>query len=844
MGLTPMMQQYLTIKERYKDCIVFFRMGDFYEMFFEDAEQVSAAIGITLTSRDGGLEKRVPMCGVPHHTSATYIKKLVDHGFKVAVVEQLTAPQKGKMVERDVVKVVTAGTMSDDNYLTADKNNYVAAVYIPDGEDAKRGSVGSVSWCDITTGHFYATLTDRYDDVLGMINPAEVIKSSDHYGYAFKQSNALNTIIKYFNIMSTNIFDFEETSPITKSVGALLEYLNITQKKALSNISKVQVIKSDEYMVLDKSARENLELTAEYSTKQKRGSLLWVLDKTKTAMGARELVRWINAPLQCITAINQRLDGVSELSGCKKSTKKVVDLDGVLAKIVDIGRISGKIASGDIMPRECQSLATSLTRIGELKELLKSYSSEIIMQCAGILNELTAVVDLVSRAISDTPPALLTDGGYIRSGYNEKLDEYRAAESLGRSWIAKLEAKERVECGIKELKIGFNRIAGYYFEVPLRLTNQVPYRFTRRATTASTERFITEELKEIQEKITGAAQKAVDLEHKLYSEVRATLRGYLEDILTNAEAIAVIDVLRSLSTVATLGGWVRPIITEVGEIDLKKARHPVIEKLIGENKFIANDCKIGGSNNSTIIITGPNMAGKSTYMRMVAINVLLVHIGSFVPCHSATVPITDRIFTRIGASDSMLTGQSTFMVEMNEVSNIVHNATEKSLLLLDEVGRGTGTQEGRALASSIITYVTNKIGCPTLFATHFHDLTALSGDNKKIGTCKAMTAHIDGEIIFLHKIEPGIEQSSFGIDVAKMAGLPKEILDNARKIYNTDKNMVATTQGLQTANDLQTKNSLQTDNGLHAKISGIDVNRLSPMEALVMLGELVKEAKG
>ena len=793
MPLTQMFKQYLAIKEKHNDCMLFYRLGDFYEMFFEDAVTGSEILGLALTGRECGLEKRAPMCGIPFHSAAGYIKKLVDKGYKVAICEQLERPQKGKLlVDRDVIKVITAGTISDDNSLDENKNNYIAAVYYDTGADGKKANC-AISWCDVTTGQFYATETDKCEEMLGLISPAEVVRSSDeHYTYAFAASNAHNAILKYLGITDVSIFDFSKSSLITKSSGALLEYLLLTQKKVMANISRIQVIRNNEFMMLDKAARENLELTRQYREKSKRGSLLWVIDDTKTSMGARELVRWLERPLQDIQKINDRLDAVEELIGADNST----ELAAVLSKIFDIQRLSGKVARGDIMPRDLLGLAKSLESAAELKRRTAGFKASQLRAAHDNLKELTHLTELIRSAIAEAPPAALSDGGYIRDGYNKKLDEYRAAGGLGRSWIAKLEAKERIECQLKELKIGFNRISGYYFEVPLRLSNKVPYRFTRRATTASTERFITAELKGIEEKISGAATHAIELEAKLYAEIKNTAAQSLADILGDAEAVTAFDALLSLANAAAANKWVRPEITgrsEFGGINLKDARHPSVEKLIGANKFIANDFSLGGRDDkknpeakaaTTMILTGPNMAGKSTYMRTVALTVLLAHIGSFVPCTSASVALTDRIFTRIGASDSMLTGQSTFMVETNELGQITNLASRNSLVLLDELGRGTGTQEGRALASAAITYITDKIGCNTMFATHFHELADLADTNPRIKSYKAVTQVIDGEIVFLHKIEPGREEHSFALEVARMAGIPKEILDNAKKLYN------------------------------------------------------------
>jgi DNA mismatch repair protein MutS len=767
MALTQMMKQYLAIKEEHKDCIVFYRLGDFYEMFFDDAEVVHRELGLTLTGRDCGLEKRAPMCGVPAHSYLGYVKKLVDKGFKVAICEQLTAPQKGQMVERGVVKIITAGTVTDENCLDSGQNNYVAAVF----------EGGSVAWCDITTGEFYAVETKNSEDVLGMINPAEVIKSDGHFAYAFSQKTALGAITKYFGIIDTKVFDFCKDSAIARSSGALLEYLMLTQKQALANISKIQVLRTPEFMILDKTARENLELTHQFrEPSKKHGSLLWVLDDTKTAMGARMLARWVGQPLQDIKAINARLDAVEEFSKGRNAS-----VERILAKIFDIHRLVGKVASGDIMPRDCLALGRSLGQVSELKQAMGEFESAMLQDETEKMNELSEVVELIARAIDENCPAVMVDGGFIRPEYDEKLEELRNSGAMGREWISKLEAKERLECQIKELKIGYNRIAGYYFEVPIRKSAEVPYRFTRRATTASTERFITQELKEIEEKILGADVKAVELERRLFAEVVEFIKQHLNEILQTAEAVATIDVLRSLASVAVANRWVKPTLSKKCETHLKDARHPVVEKLIGANKFIANDCDFDATT-STKIITGPNMAGKSTYMRTVALNVLLAHIGSFVACKAATVGLVDRIFTRIGASDSMITGQSTFMVEMNEVSNIIHNATERSLLLLDEIGRGTGTNDGLALATAIISYITDKIKCRTMFATHFHQLTKLADTESRISNYKVMVSTIDGEIIFLHKVAAGAEQNSFGIDVARLSGLPQEIIQKAKEL--------------------------------------------------------------
>ena len=768
--MTPMMKQWQEVKAAHSDCIVFFRLGDFYEMFFDDAKTACQVLGITLTGRDCGMETRAPMCGVPHHSANTYIKKLVENGYRVAVCEQVSAVTKGQMVDRDVIKIITAGTYSDENFLEATQNNFVAAIYT-------MGEHASVAWCDITTGEFFAinTKTTNLDDIKSMINPREIIDSNGHYGYAFNSATAYGNMLRYFNITSTKIFDLEKDDKIINSAGALLHYLILTQKKTVANITKIAVVRQKDFMIIDKTARENLELTHAYRfPNQKKGSLLWVLDDTKTAMGARELVHWINQPLQNIDAINERFDAIQALQSNPASLR---DLRGALENVADISRLCGKAASGVITPRDMQSLRYALDN-KRLKSTINT-ATTLLKQCHDGIVLLPDLVNTIERAIIDQPPMKTDEGGFIRAGFDKKLDEIRSAETQGREWLSKLEQTERLETQIKELKIAYNRIIGYYFEIPTKHAASVPYRFTRKGSTANCDRFMTDELKELEGKILNARENAITLELNILTELRKLIIENLDAIIGTAKSIAALDVLQSLATVAQANGYVRPTLNNKCQITLKNARHAVVEKLLGINNFIANDCD---TKNFTMLITGPNMAGKSTYMRTVATGVLMAHIGSFVPADEANICLTDRIFTRIGASDSLLTGESTFMVEMNEVSNIVNNATKQSLILIDEVGRGTGTSDGFALASAIVTYITDKIGANTLFATHFHELTNLSANNPRIKNFKVLTEQLGNEIVFLHKLQAGIETNSFGIDVAKLAGLPKEIVDNARKL--------------------------------------------------------------
>ena len=798
--MTPMMQRYVELKEEYNNELLFFRLGDFYELFFDDAKTASAELGLTLTGRDCGMAERAPMCGVPHHAASTYIKRLIDKGYSVAMCEQLSLPVKGKgIVERGVVRVITPGTVMDET-LEATENNFVASVYM-------NGKAGSVAWCDISTGQFYAVEVEEgnFQDVLAMISPKEIIANkeykqnaprtsllvaedagiriSTHFDYAFNPMVAHKCILDYFKIKSTKIFDFDMGDVIVSSVGALIEYLMFTQKKTMANISKINVVKNDEILILDKVARECLEITHQYrEPTNKKGTLLWVLDETKTPMGARTLSGMLSRPLHNIARINQRLDAIEKLvreSGLCK------DIRSILSKVVDMSRLCARIASRDIMPQQIQALCKSLDIVEELKKTLLAFGAGLLKTCQEKLSPMQDLVNLLERAIVDAPPSKLDDGGYIKDGYNAKLDELRDISKQGHMWLAKLEESERAETGLKELKLGFNRIAGYYYEVPKRLSGSVPLRFERRATTANAERYVTPELKELEGKVLSASEKALDLELKLLGEIRTTLEEHIPTIMQNSEQIAIVDVMATFAMVSISQKWIRPKLNDEGMLSLKDCRHPVVEKLIGTNKYIANNCNLESKGeHSMMLITGPNMAGKSTYMRSIAHCVLLAHVGSFVPCSVANVPLVDRIFTRIGASDSMLTGQSTFMVEMNEVSNILHNATPKSLVLLDEIGRGTGTRDGLALARAITSYVVGKIGCLTMFATHFHELTDMAKEVYGLENFKVLVEKNNNEIVFLHKLEQGIEQNSFGVDVAKLAGLPAEVVEEARKLYD------------------------------------------------------------
>ena len=773
MALSPAMKKYLELKAQYPDCIVFYRLGDFYEIFFDDAKQVSSAIGLTLTGRSCGLEEKAPMCGVPYHAANLYIKKLVELGFKIAIAEQLEAANGKTLINRDVVRVITSGTVIDDAMLNADSNNFVASVY-----EIENATTVYAAWADIMTGEFYVAEFDNYDNAISRIRPKEVI-TKKHFGYAFVTKHALQTIKKYFNLNTTQVFDIPENSPLINSAGALLEYLLMTAKNKLSNITKIVLVREDNFMVLDKIARDTLEIVASYRNNTKAGSLLATLDKTKTPMGARLLADWVTAPLKNLTMILQRQDAVQELFD---DSVKCQNLREILSKFNDLGRFCGKVANGNVNPKDILNFADTLLLVQDVKSFIaKHCQSALMTEYASMLNELAELRALLLNAIKQDPSTILSDGNYIKDGYNQKLDELRNIGTLGKQWLLALETKERAETGVEKLKIAYNRVTGYYLEFPMNAIKQMPYRFIRKGSTLNTERYTTDELREIESKILNASSEAIKVEQAIFTEVISAVQQHIPAIQQDALAVANLDVLANLAYLAYKHQWVRPTMNRDGVLQLESARHPVLESVLATNEFIANDCNLD-SENTTMLITGPNMAGKSTYMKTVALNVIMAHLGSFVPCNSANISLTDRVFTRIGASDDMMTGKSTFMVEMNEVSNIVHNATKDSLLLLDEIGRGTGTNDGYALAKAILTYIIKQIGSKTLCATHFHELIELGRDYQQVQNYKVLTSSINGQIIFLHKVVKGEEQNSFGAEVAQLSGLPDAIIQNAKKI--------------------------------------------------------------
>lgn len=798
MKLTPMMQQYLEIKENYKDCILFFRLGDFYEMFFEDAEIASKELELVLTGRDCGLENRAPMCGIPFHASNSYIGRLITKGYKVAICEQVEDPAVAKgIVKRDVIKVVTPGTFTDEAFIDECKNNFLMSLFIT--EDGTT----SLSFADISTGEFYTTFFRNNDefiyDEISKFKPREILLSSSLSEDIVKRLNSFDFISltekdeKYFieaNSLSYLNDQFNEALFKDKglntlySSSALVRYIYDTQKQGLSNINSIEFYEIIDTMTIDINSRRNLELTENIRDKSKKGSLLWVLDKTSTAMGSRALRRWIEQPLIKKEAIDERLFAIEDLTN---SPSYMDDLKLALRDVYDIERIIGKISAKSVNAKELVSLKNSIGNVPNIKEILKNFDSPLLSSMYNNLDELTDIYDMINLAIDSSPALSVKEGNIIKDGFNAEIDELREAKLHGKEWIASLETKERDFTGIRSLKVGYNKVFGYYIEISRANYSSIPEgRYIRKQTLANAERFITEELKEVEEKILGAEEKLTTLEYKIFVEVRDNVETEINRMKATSKILSEIDCLLSLSTVALNNNYVRPNINENNSLNIRDGRHPVVEKVIDRGTFVANDTCIDTKNDQMLIITGPNMAGKSTYMRQVALITLMAQIGSFVPASFADISICDKIFTRIGASDDLSGGKSTFMVEMWEVANILNNATNKSLVLLDEVGRGTSTYDGLSIAWSVIEYMCSNeaLKCKTLFATHYHELTSLEGKIQGVKNYSVAVKEANNTVIFLRKIIEGGADQSYGIEVAKLAGLPNKVIDRAKDILH------------------------------------------------------------
>ena len=798
-GLTPMMQQYMETKKQYQDCILFYRLGDFYEMFFEDALTASKVLEITLTGKDCGLEERAPMSGIPLHAVDGYLNRLVSKGYKVAICEQVEDPKLAKgIVKREVIRIVTPGTNLNTQALEESKNNYLMCIA------CFQNRIG-VSIVDVTTGDFYMTEVEsltKLQDELYKYMPTEIICNDafvmsgydiedlkSRLGMAvytlepwyFDDDGCRKCLMQHFKVNTLAGLGLEDFPSGMISAGAAMQYLLETQKTDLTHINHIIPYLASRFMLLDSSTRRNLELTETLREKQKKGSLLWVLDKTKTAMGARRLRSDIEQPLINMEDINARLDAVEQL--CKNTVSRD-EIREYLNPIYDMERLLGKVSYKSANPRDLVAFANSMEMLPHIKTVLKEFDSKLLSQIEQEIDGLEDLYHLIKDAICDDPPVMIREGGMIRTGFDKDIDMLRTAKTDGKNWLAKLEEEDRERTGIKNLKIKYNKVFGYYFEVTNSYKDLVPEDYVRKQTLVNAERYMTPKLKELEDTILNAEDKLNTLEYDVFCKVRDDIAKELERIQKTAKAIARLDVFASLSVVAEQNHYVRPSLNEKGIIDIKDGRHPVVEKMIDHDMFVANDTYLNNGNHCIAVITGPNMAGKSTYMRQSALIVLMAQLGSFVPAKSANIGIVDRIFTRVGASDDLASGQSTFMVEMNEVANILRNATSKSLLVLDEIGRGTSTFDGLSIAWAVIEHISNKkiLGAKTLFATHYHELTELEGKMNNVNNYCIAVKEKGDDIVFLRKIIKGGADRSYGIQVAKLAGVPDMVIDRAKEI--------------------------------------------------------------
>ncbi|MDD2498366.1 MAG: DNA mismatch repair protein MutS [Desulfitobacteriaceae bacterium] len=867
--LTPMMKQYQRIKSNHKDAILFFRLGDFYEMFLDDAVIASRDLEITLTSRDGGNGKKIPMCGIPYHAVDGYLAKLISKGHKVAICEQVEDPKSAKgIVKREVIRIVTPGTVLESNLLNEKKQNYLLAI-------CRGEKVYGLAYTDISTGEFYATeisgsdLDAKLFDETGRINPAECIlpaaiyheetlrsklevtaegtissKVPDEY---FQLKKATNLIEKHFKITSLDALGLRELPLATCAVGAILQFLIETQKKDLQYLDQLKIYSPASFMMIDSTTRRNLELTATIRGGQRKGSLMWVCDQTVTALGGRLLREWLEKPLLDISEISFRLDGVEELTNNVFIRE---DLRTLLKKVYDMERLIGRIAYGSANPRDLIALKTSVSVVPEVFQLGKKLMSPLFQRMFANFDVLDDIYILIDQAINDDPPVSLREGGIIKEGYDEEVDELRSITSGGKKWIAGLESKEKAATGIKSLKVGFNKVFGYYIEVTNANLNAVPDNYIRKQTLANAERYITEELKEWENKILGASEKLTSREYELFCYARNQITLSTARIRRVAAIIAQLDVLLSFAQVALENGYCKPEVNAGDVIHIVDGRHPVVEQIAGSGDYVPNDTYLDNKEHQVCLLTGPNMAGKSTYMRQVALTVLMAQIGCFVPATSAVIGIVDRIFTRVGAADDLAGGQSTFMVEMCETANILRNATRKSLVILDEIGRGTSTYDGMSIAWAVAEYLLKpEVGAKTLFATHYHELTALADKFSQVKNYTVAVREKEGGIIFLRKIIPGGTDKSYGIQVARLAGLPEEVLVRAKEILTGLEGEEKMPKRIEPPKDRETPVQLAVfspnppKHPLAAELEMLDLNNLTPLDALIKLNQWQRKLK-
>ena len=867
--LSPMMQEYVKKKEQYKDCILFYRLGDFYEMFFQDALTVTKELELTLTGKDCGLEERAPMCGVPFHAAETYINRLIEKGYKVAICEQVEDPKKARgLVKREVIRVVTPGTTLDAASLDESRNNYLMSVV------ATEGRFGCAI-ADITTGDCFLTEVDKPQKLLDEINkfvPAEIICNDAFFmsgvdtddlknrlgicvfpldAWYFDDGLCKRTLMEHFHVNALEGLGIQDYDSGVIASGALFLYLQETQKSALSHMAGIRPYAAEKYMLIDSSSRRNLELVETLREKNKRGSLLWVLDKTKTAMGARTLRSYVEQPLIDAEEINERLEALEELN---QSPMLRDEIREYLNPIYDLERLISRISYQSANPRDLTAFSSSLEMLPYIRQIIKDFKSPLLTKICEDMDPLEDIAELIRSAIVEEPPPAQKDGGIIREGYNSDVDKFRRSRTDGKKWLTELEAREKESTGIKNLKIKYNRVFGYSLEVTNSFKNLVPENYIRKQTLTNAERYITQELKDLEDLILGAEDKLYALEYELFCEVRDKVGAEVVRIQKTAKAVAALDVFASLALVAQRNNYVRPKINENGVLDIKNGRHPVVEQMIENDMFIANDTYLNNQKKRISIITGPNMAGKSTYMRQTALIVLMAQIGSFVPAEKANIGIVDRIFTRVGASDDLASGQSTFMVEMTEVANILRNATSRSLLILDEIGRGTSTFDGLAIAWAVIEHIsdTKLCGAKTLFATHYHELTELEGKISGVNNYCIAVKEKGDDIVFLRKIVKGGADKSYGIQVARLAGVPDPVIRRAKELVEelSDADITAAVKDLTAPKkkqkivydqvDMAQMSLFDTvqDNDIVEEIKNLDMSHLTPMEAMNILYNL------
>lgn len=860
--LSPMMKQYFEIKEKNKDSILFFRLGDFYEMFFDDAKLASRELDLTLTGRDCGQEERAPMCGVPFHSCEGYIARLVQKGYKVAICEQTEDPAKAKgLVKRDIVRVITPGTVMESSMLDEGKNNFIASTYMTDG-------VIGLSFCDISTGELFVTelsgedLQDQLQNQFISYNPSEILVGGDIVSFKglsrfikeklsasvemfsdeeFDYSTCLQSVSNQFKAEDVRII--KDKTQLISSIGVLINYLKATQKTGYERITSFEVYSDNQYMNLDFNTRRNLELTQTMMNKEKKGSLIWLLDKTKTAMGKRLLRYWVEHPLLNLSTILKRQSAVSELVN---DTIQRIEITASLVGIFDIERLMTKIVYGNSNPRELRSLCSAFDNLPKIKSLLSKFDSKLMKQLYEDIDELQDMHSLIDNAIEDEPPFSVREGGIIKDGYDESLDAVRSDMNNSTSLLANIEAEQKEKTGIPKLKVGYNRVFGYYIEVTNSYKDKVPEEYIRKQTLTNCERYITQELKDLEGRILGAKDRSFAMEYRIFDEIRKKVAENLDRIERTAKAVATLDVLTSLANVSADNNYTCPEVNLSDKIILKESRHPVVEVLLSGSPFVPNDVMLDNEENRVAIITGPNMAGKSTYMRQVALIVLMAQIGCFVPAKYAEIGLVDSIFTRVGASDDLASGQSTFMVEMNEVANIVKKATSKSLLILDEIGRGTSTYDGMSIARAVLEYVVDKkkLGAKALFATHYHELTVMENLLSGVKNYNIAVKKRGDDITFLRRIVPGGADDSYGIEVAKLAGLPDWIIKRAKQILKELTQDKPDTKNEFANIDIEEKEDLQmnlldnANSSVVEKIKSTDVNTLTPIEAMNLLYEL------